>query len=165
MGKFLQLSCLQKRQLGHTNFGTGGLANSIGAFFETDFGTCIVLHHSTCLIGGTNSFPAMLRMTSSSQRLVSAASGGRIAAGAGDCRLHAGVRCQLGPCIRGASRPARVLLRVSLPQRSVVSRSRPGHNPAHSPSHPVSASDLALSVVRPLRGVHLLLGRSHETSL
>ena len=32
MGKFLQLFCLQSRHVGHTNCGTWGLANSIGAF-------------------------------------------------------------------------------------------------------------------------------------
>ena len=35
MGKFPQLFCLQRRHLGHPNFGTWGLANSIILVFET----------------------------------------------------------------------------------------------------------------------------------
>jgi len=35
LGKFPQLFCLQSRHVGHTYFGTWGLANSIRPFFET----------------------------------------------------------------------------------------------------------------------------------
>src|SRR5437763_13605855 len=35
LGKFPKLFCLQRRHVGHTDFGTGGLANSIPPFFET----------------------------------------------------------------------------------------------------------------------------------
>ena len=35
MGKFPQLFCLQRRHLGHPNFGTWGLGNSIILVFET----------------------------------------------------------------------------------------------------------------------------------
>jgi hypothetical protein len=35
LGTFPQLFCLQKRHVRHTNFGTGGFANSIRPFFAT----------------------------------------------------------------------------------------------------------------------------------
>src|SRR6266567_5438652 len=38
LGKFSQLFCLQRRHVGHTNFGAGGLANSIRRFSETSSG-------------------------------------------------------------------------------------------------------------------------------
>src|SRR5215813_13227747 len=34
LGKFAQLFCLQRRHVGHTNFGTWGLANSIRFRFD-----------------------------------------------------------------------------------------------------------------------------------
>src|SRR5215813_7066189 len=39
-GKFAQLFCLQRRHVGHTNFGTWGLVNSISPFFGRSPSSC-----------------------------------------------------------------------------------------------------------------------------
>jgi len=38
LGKFPQLFCLQRRHVGHTNFSTWGLANSIPNFWDITVG-------------------------------------------------------------------------------------------------------------------------------